>query len=174
MSGDYLQLVKFTKTARKKELTMNEMNYIIRKSVKGESSLQISKDLSRDHGTIKKIFQGGAHPRKKSFQAEFRNLTKRDLPHIRREVIINPNASSAIMFQTAGVSMMSRETRCEVLREFVYVKNPIKKPILTVKHKEKRVQWAKKYLKTYFSKVLSTDESRITIDRPNGWVRVWV
>ena len=47
--------------------------------------------------------------------------------------------------------MMSRETRCKVLRKFVDVKNPIKKPILTVKHKEKRVQWAKKYVKTYFS-----------------------
>ena len=140
-----MQLVKFTKTAREKYLTMNEINYTIKKSVKGESSLQISKDSSRDHGTIKKMFQGGAHPRKKKFQAEFRNLTTRDLSHIRREVIRNPNASSAFMFQTAGVPMMSRETRCKVLRKFADVKNPTKKPILTVKHKEKKSAVGKKY-----------------------------
>lgn len=64
--------------------------------------------------------------------------------------------------------MVSRETRCKALRKFADVKNQIKKPILTKKHKERRLQWAKKYMKTDFSKVLFTDESRITLSGPDG------
>lgn len=49
MSRDYLQELEFSIMARKKELTMNEKNYIIKEISKGKSSLQISKDLKRDH-----------------------------------------------------------------------------------------------------------------------------
>lgn len=72
-------------------------------------------------------------PRKKKSQAEFRNLTKRDLSHIQRELIRNPNASSAFIFEAAGAPTVSRETRCKALRKFADVKNQIKKPILTKK-----------------------------------------
>lgn len=160
--------------ARKKELTMDEKNYIIQEISKGKSTLQISKDLNRDHRTIKKICEMGIKPRKKKAQAEFRKLTKRDLSHIRREVIRNPNASSAFIFESAGAPKVSRETRCKALRKFANVRNQIKKPILTKKHKENRLLWAKKYMKTDFSKVLFTDESRITLDGPDGWARGWV
>lgn len=65
MSRDYLQELEFSIMARKKELTMNEKNYIIKEISKGKSSLQISKDLKSDHRTIKKICQMGIQPRKK-------------------------------------------------------------------------------------------------------------
>ena len=54
--------------ARKKELTMDEKNFIIKEITKGKASLQISKDLHRDHLTIKKICPTGIKPRKKKSQ----------------------------------------------------------------------------------------------------------
>lgn len=38
----------------------------------------------------------------------------------------------------------------------------------------KHQDWAKKHLKTDFSKVLWTDEMRVTLDGPDGWARGWI
>ena len=47
-------------------------------------------------------------------------------------------------------------------------------PLLTPAHKVKKSQWAKKYLKMDFKKVLWTDESRVTLDGPDGWTSGWL
>ena len=57
----------------------------------------------------KKSCQAGIKPRKKKAQAEFRKLSKRDLSPIRREVIKNPNASSAFLSEAAGAPKVSGE-----------------------------------------------------------------
>ncbi|KAI3358234.1 hypothetical protein L3Q82_003229 [Scortum barcoo] len=43
------------------------------------------------------------------------------------------------------------------------------RPPLNKTRKFKHHDWAKKYLKTDFSKVLWTDEMRVTLDGPDGW-----
>ena len=51
---------------------------------------------------------------------------------------------------------------------------PEKQPSLSSSHKEPRLQWAKRYMKTDMKMVLFTDETRATSDRPGGWGKVWV
>ena len=42
------------------------------------------------------------------------------------------------------------------------------------KHRERRVQWAQKYMKLPTKYILFTDESRATLDGPNNWSKGWV
>jgi len=69
---------------------------------------------------------------------------------------------------------MSKTSRCEVLRTLGKVKSPSKKPPLSKIHREKRVQWAEKYVKMDFKNVVFTDECRATLDGPDGWSSGWV
>ena len=60
---------------------------------------------------------------------------------------------------------MSRSTKCEVLRDMANkVEKAETRPLLNKIHKLKCQDWAKKYLLTDFSKVLWTDEMRVTLD----------
>ena len=44
-------------------------------------------------------------------------------------------------------------------------------PLLKTKHKTLRINWAKNYMKTAMKHVLFTNESRATLDSPDGWLR---
>ena len=41
---------------------------------------------------------------------------------------------------------------------------------MNAKHCEKRVQWAKKYMKLSTKNILFNDESRATLDGPDNWL----
>uniref|UniRef100_A0AAY4C5V1 Oxysterol-binding protein n=1 Tax=Denticeps clupeoides TaxID=299321 RepID=A0AAY4C5V1_9TELE len=66
------------------------------------------------------------------------------------------------------------DTRCAILSDMAKVRKAERRPPLKKTHKLKRQDWAKKYLKTDFSKVLWTDEMRVSIDGPDGWARGWI
>ena len=48
------------------------------------------------------------------------------------------------------------------------------RPLLNRKHKEVRLEWAKRYLKTKFDYVISTDMKGASLGGPNRWSRRWV
>ena len=75
------------------------------------------------------------------------------------------------VFEQAGVSGIARTTRFWILGT---VAKPVKSsihPPLTTRHRNQRLELAKKYVKTDFETVLFTDERRATLDGPDGWCR---
>ena len=85
-----------------------------------------------------------------------------------------PITSSTIIFRNAGLQNISKSIRCRVLRTLAkHVKPEVWPPLKDI-HKEKRMAWAKKYLKLDFQHVLFTDECRATLDGPDGWSKIWV
>lgn len=64
---------------------MAEKNKIVKKIAQGMSTLEIFRQLSRVHRTMKKMAEFGIQPRNKN-QSEFRTLKARNLSHIGQEV----------------------------------------------------------------------------------------
>ena len=144
--------LSFNATMGKKgDLTTDEKNKIVQMLSNGERSNDIAKDLGRDHRTIKKFIDNSQNGRKKREEKPFRKLCNRDLNRIRREVVRRPLASSKDLFTSVGLGDTPRSTRCRVLKQVAKVKKSTKRPHLSQKHREKRVEWAKRYMKLDFS-----------------------
>ena len=69
---------------------------------------------------------------------------------------------------------LSNVTRCKALREVALVKKSMRRPPLKQQHKDRRIEWAEKYMKTDFSSVIFTDECRAILDGRDGWARGWI
>ena len=69
---------------------------------------------------------------------------------------------------------MAKTTRFQTLKSLAKVMKPIKQPPLGERHKTKRLEWARRYIKTDFHNVLFTDECRATLDGPDGWSSGWL
>ena len=70
--------------------------------------------------------------------------------------------------------MKSRSTRWRVIQRIAECRKAKVTPPLRSIHKEKRVNFASKYLKLDFSTVLFTDECRVTLDGPDSFARGWI
>lgn len=159
---------------QKKDLDSSEKQKIIKLLSKGLTHVQIAKKLGRDHRTVMKFISKGGGGRKKRQEAPRRTLTKREIACVKREMSRNPALSSAEIFRAAGLTNVPKSTRCRILRGLGQMKKMKTRPPINQKHRQKRLDWAKKYLKADFSKVLWTDEMRATLDGPDGWARGWV
>lgn len=162
------------KMGQKRDLTDSEKSKIVKCLSEGCNSLEIAKILGRDHRTIKRFAANSQQGRKKRAEKGRRKLTANDLRRIKREASRKPLSSSSAIFRNCNLSGVCRSTRCSVLRDMAKIKKAQSRPPLTKKHKLKRQDWAKKYLKTDFSRVLWTDEMRVTLDGPDGWARGWI
>ena len=145
------QLLFLRKMGQTRDLTDSEKSKIIKSLSKGCSTLEIS-----------------------TTWVKRRKLTAKDLRRIKREATRNSLSSSAVIFHNCNLPGEPRSTRCLVLRDMAKVRKAETRPPPNKTHKLKRQDWAKKYLKTDFSKVLWTDDMRVTLDRldgrPHGWI----
>ena len=159
---------------QKRDLTDFEKSKIVRCLSEGCSSVEIAKLLKRDHRTIKRFLANSQQGRKKRVEKRRRKITPHELRRIKREAARKPLATSRAIFQSCNMSEVPRSTRCSILRDLAKVRKAEKRPPLNKTHKTKRQDWAKKYLKTDFSKVFWSDEMRVSLDGPDGWARGWI
>lgn len=159
---------------KKVKLTQNETQQIIQLFSRRKSSLEIAKTLNRDHRTIKNFLSKGKVTHSTPKRGKPKALSSRDIRKVTNTLRKMPHASSRAIFQEAGLTEISKTTRNEYLKKIGSVKKKVSTPVLSKTHKEKRVLWAKKYLKQDFNKVIWTDECRATLDGPNGWAKGWL
>lgn len=153
-------------------LTAPEKNRITAGLAEGLTILQLSEELGRDKRTVASFVEKPKiSPRKDKGKRKV--ISPRDMRKISKEVNKDPNDTSRSIFIKAGVAAMSRKTRCSILNEIARNVKPISKPPLNQTNMKKRIAWAQKYMKTDFQQVLFTDESRATLDGPDGWAKVW-
>ena len=103
-----------------------------------------------------------------------RVTTSRDLGKKKRSLSANPHSTSKAVFDHAGFTGISKRTRNRILKRMSDQRAPTKCPPLSDINCQKRLAWATKYLKTDFRNVLWTDETRATLDGPDGWTKGWL
>ena len=135
---------------QKRDLTDAEEAKSVKSLSEGCSTLELSKMLGHDQTAIKGFVANSQQGRKKRVAKKRCKLTTKHLRRIRREATRNPLSSSAAIFHNGNLPGGSRSTRCSVLRDVAEVREAETRPPLNKKHKLKRQEWAKKYLKTDF------------------------
>ena len=93
-----------------------------------------------------------------------RKLTRRQVSAVKREAAKHPLLTSKQLFEKAGVSEVPRTSRCRLLQTVAKSVKLNIHPPLTSRHKAKRVEWARHYMKVDFQTDLLTDECRATLD----------
>ncbi|KAJ1120314.1 hypothetical protein NDU88_008488 [Pleurodeles waltl] len=168
------QLAFLWQNGSKEGLDRLRKSKIVRYLAEGCSTLKIAKLLKRDHRTIKLFIQNSQQGRKKRVEKPWRKKTAHELRKVKRAAATMPLATSLAIFQSCNITGVPKSTRCAILRDMAKVRKAERRPPLNKTHKLKRQDWAKKYLKTDFSKVLWTDEMRVSLDGPDGWARGWI
>ena len=159
---------------KNKSLSAEERAIITKRLSEGASPPDIAKELQRDTRTIKKAIDNVNFTRKTRSDIGKSKISPRDMRKLVRVAKKMPLHSSKAIFDAAGVGEVSRQTRCTVLKKVARVVKPRARPLITERNKQKRVSWAKKYMKLDFSKVIFTDECRATLDGPDGWSKGWI
>ena len=155
---------------RKTDLKPEEKQRIVELLSHGKTNLDISKLIHRDHRTVKRFMENSNKVRGRADKGKFRKISRREISSVKKTLSKNPHSSSAKIFHEAEVPSRSRTGRCKILRSIGKVTKPAIKPPLKQRHKLARLDWARSGMKNNFENVFFTDESRATLDGPDGWV----
>ena len=159
---------------RKTDLKPEEKQRIVELLSHDKISSDISKLIHRNHRTVKRFMENSNKGRGGGDKGKFRKISRREISSVKKALSKNPHSTSAKIFHEAGVPSRSRTGRCKILRSIRKVTKPTIKPPLKQRHKLARLDWAKSGMKTNFEYVLFTDESRATLDGPDGWMSGWL
>ena len=159
---------------RAKDLTDEEKQIIIKETAKKTSCASIAMILGRHVRTIQRFLKNPSTRKARSDKGELKVVNTRDIRKIKREVFKKPGSTSKAIFDNSGLNQVPKTTRNRILRTIAKVKAPEKKPPLTQRHMLLRVEWARSYMKQDMKCVLFTDETRATLDGPDGWSKGWV
>lgn len=159
---------------KRKDLSQVEKDRIVQFLQEKKTTLEISKMLQRDHRTVKKAVLGLTKQRVRTKRTCFKNISERKMRQLKMILQKYPLLSSSQVFQKAGLQDVKKNTRCRILQKLGRVRKAASTPPLNSTHKSKRLAWAKEHMKTDFSKVVFTDEARVTLDGPDGWSKGWM
>ena len=160
---------------RRKDLTDDEKEIIIKELANATTPEIIANRINRHVVTVNKFLNDPLKKRKICADCGSRkSVSKRDLNSLKRKLRKLPGATSARIFKEAAVLDIAKSTRNRILAKMAETKCPKKIFLLTTRHKTLHIDWAKTYMKTDMKHVLFTDESRATLDDPDGWSRGWV
>lgn len=160
---------------RSKDLTDPEKEIIIKELAKSTTIADIAKRINRHVVTVKRFLTDPLRKRKtRADRGCMKSVSKRNLSCLKRNLRKLPGATSARIFKEAGLPDISKSTRNRILAKMAENKCSLKRPPLTERHKKLRLNWAKNYMRTDMKCVLFTDESRATLDGPDGWSKGWV
>ncbi len=103
------------------------------------------------------------------------HISQRAISMIKREVRRKPLGKRKDVFENVGVPDVPTSTRCRILHVRTVAKcaDPEVRPPVKDIHKQKRMECARNHSKVNFQTVLITDESRATLDKPDGWRKGW-
>ena len=147
MISSLVQRANFTcKMGRRGALSQAEKSKIILRLHDNISTLEISKELDRDHRTIKKFVTNPELCNGRSDKGKIRKkapVLHRAMSRIKREIRRNPLGTIKEVFENADVPDVPKSTRCRILRNVAKCGKPEVRPPLKDVHKKKRVEWAK-------------------------------
>lgn len=157
-----------------KDLTDEEKQTIIKETAKKTSWASIARILGRHVRTVQRFLNDPSPRKTRSDKDQLKAVNTRDIRRIKREVFKKPGSTSNAIFKKSGLNEVPKTTRNRILKTIAKVKSPEKRPPLTQRHMLLRVEWARSYMKQDMKCVLFTDETRATLDGPDGWSKGWV
>lgn len=159
---------------RAKGLTDDEKANIIKNIAKGKDANDIAILLGRHVDTVKRFLADPSPRKKRSDSGALKAVTTRELRLVKRQLIKKPGQTSNTIFKETSLPEVSKSTIGQLLKNLANNVTPEKQLPLSPRHKESRLQWARKYMKTDMKMVLFTDETRATLDGPDRWGKGWV
>ena len=122
---------------KKRDLTSDEKQKIVTLLSAKKTTIQIAKQLKRDHRKVKNVTKNCNKQRLWADNGTFRSIDIKEHTKIKRSLFRNPLQSSKIVFKDAEVFINSRATRYRFLKSIAKVKKATSVPVLTKKKQEK-------------------------------------